>query len=122
MYIAALTHIRLSSVLTVYPRLHEVHFVGTAKEGDTVHLPCPLHTLHGGPSSLYLIRWSQENHDIVYGNKYSKLPNHILVIRDFNESDTENSFYCKMRRIGSDDLGENYLVSGPRQLRVLGEL
>ena len=104
------------------PGIDEDSFVGTAKIGDTVHLPCPLTNVHQGLISLYEVRWRKGDIDIAKRDpKYIKQLNHTLVIRDFDEDDTESSFYCYIRMIGTDDLGGEYPVSGPRRLAKLGE-
>lgn len=95
--------------------------MGTAKEGDTVHLPCQLTNIHPNLSSLYLVEWRQDGEDIVYGNKYSKLPNNSLVIKDFDKEDTEKRFYCHVGKIGNEVL-QLYSVWGLRVLLMLGEL
>ena len=103
------------------PGFHNNQFVGTAVKGDTVHLPCQLTNIHPG-LSLYEVRWRRGDDNIVYGERYSKMTNNSLVIEDFQEEDTKHSYYCYITKIGSDDFGGNYPVSGPRQLRMLGEL
>ena len=105
------------------PGIDEDSFVGTAKIEDTVHLPCPLTNVHQELISLYEVRWRKGDIDIAKRDpKYIKQLNHTLVIRDFDEDDTESSFYCYIRMIGTDDLGGDYPVSGPRRLAKLGEL
>ena len=104
------------------PGFADDHFVGTAIEGDTVRLPCQLTNMHPNLSSLYLVQWRRDNNEIRYGNKYSKLPNNSLVIKDFDEEDTGKSFNCYIEMIGSYDFSGEYPESGPRRLLMLGEL
>ena len=106
----------------VVPGFADDHFVGTAIEGDTVHLPCQLTNLHPNLRNLYVVRWRRDNDEIRYGNKYSKLLNNSLVIKDFNEEDTGKSFTCYISQIGSYTFQGEYPESGPRQLLMGGEL
>lgn len=103
------------------PGFRNNQFVGTAVKGDTVHLPCQLTNTHPG-LSLYEVRWRRGDDEIVNEERYSKMPNNSLIINDFQEEDTEHSYYCYITKIGSDDFGGNYPVSGPRRLLMLGEL
>ena len=106
----------------VVPGFADDHFVGTAIEGDTVRLPCQLTNMHPNLSSLYMVQWRQDNAEISYGNKYSKLHDNSLIIEDFDEEDTGKSFYCYIRQIGSYNFQGEYPESGPGQLLMLGEL
>ena len=113
----------LFSVPAVIPGFHNNQFVGTAMKGDTVHLPCQLTNMHEGLNQdLYEVRWRQGDDNIVYGERYSKMTDNSLVIEDFQEEDTNHRYYCYITKIGSDNFGGNYPVSGPRQLFLLGEL
>ena len=96
--------------------------MGTAIEGDTVHLPCNLTNMHPHLSSAYVVEWRRDDEEIGYGNKYSKEHDNSLVIKDFDEEDTGKSFNCYIRKIGSYDFRGEYPESGPRQLLMLGEL
>ena len=106
----------------VVPGFADVHFVGTAIEGDTVHLPCQLTNMHPNLRNLYMVQWRRDNAEISFGNKYSKLPNNSLIIKDFDVEYTGKSFTCYIRQIGSYNFQGEYPESGPRQLLMLGVL
>ena len=51
----------------------------------------------------------------MYGEKYSKMLNNSLIIKNIQEEDAKHSYYCYITKIGSEDFGENFPVSGPRR-------